>query len=117
MHILFSFSFQTFVNGHCGKNYSNFNVVKRSEISATNCSLTTHQIEKALIHHHSLYVYFWHKKFHANLCILRVRDLGFYAHKQFQTSFLVKNSSSSSILKKFVMKKNQLHFFIKTFLG
>jgi hypothetical protein len=48
----------TFVHGHCGKNYSDFNVVKWSEILATNCALTTNQIEKALIHHVSLYVYF-----------------------------------------------------------
>jgi len=67
----------TFVHGHCGKNYSDFNVVKWSEILATNCALTTNQIEKALIHHVSLYVYFWYIKFLANPCTLRVRDFGF----------------------------------------
>ncbi len=97
------FMLQTFVHGRCGKNYSDFNVVKCPEILARNCSSTTYKIEKALIHHVSLYVYFWYKKFHANQCTLRVRDLGFYVHKQFQTSFLVQNSLLTLILKKFVM--------------
>jgi hypothetical protein len=66
--------------------------MKQSEILATNCSVTTYQIEKALIHHVFLYVYFWYTKFLANPCTLWVRDLGFYVHKQFQTSFLVENS-------------------------
>jgi hypothetical protein len=86
------FIWQTFVHSHLGKNYSDFNVVKQSEILATNCSLTTYQIEKALIHHVSLYVYSWYIKFLANPCTLWVRDLGFFVHKQFQTTFLVENS-------------------------
>jgi hypothetical protein len=102
------------VHGHCGKNYSDFNVVKWSEILATNCALTTNQIEKALIHHVSLYVYFWYIKFLANPCTLRVRDLDFFVDMQFQGSFLVENSfflqNSNEVCK---IKKNYLHFFIK----
>jgi hypothetical protein len=108
------FILQTFVHNHRGKNYSDFNIMKQSEILATNCSVTTQQIEKALIHHVTLYVYFLYIKFLANPCTLWVRDLGFYVHKQFQTSFLVENSfflqNSNEVCK---IEKNYIHFFSK----
>ena len=78
----------------CGKSYNDFNQEKLSQTQAStgNCSIKTNKIQKMLIHHVSLYVYFQQIKFLANPCTLKVRDLGFYAHKQLQTSLQMENS-------------------------
>ena len=83
-----------FLHIDCGKSYNDFNQEKLSQTQAStgNCSIKTNKIQKTLIHHVSLYVYFQQIKFLANPCTLKVRDLGFYAHKQLQTSLQMENS-------------------------
>ena len=103
-----------FLHIDCGKSYNDFNQEKLSQTQASNCSIKTNKIQKTLIHHVSLYVYFQQIKFLANPCTLRVRDLGFYAHKQFQTSLQVESSffllNSNRDCK---IRKNYIYFFFK----